>query len=436
MVAKPPTLFLLWLGALALLVAAYANHFDNGFHFDDSHAVIDNPAIRDLGNIPRFFTDARTFSVLPLNQSYRPVLQATLAIDYWLAKGYRPRVFQADSFAWFAALLACVYGLFVCILRPSAVAVDPRAAALGATAVFALHPAVAETVNYVIQRGEILSTLGVVSAMLVYARWPHLRHLGLWIPLVALGALAKPPALIQPALMASYVAIIERPSGEARRQAWRHLATSVGVAAAVGWWLSARTPPTFATGAASSTAYWLSQPFVTLRYFAAFVAPIGLSADNDWTAVNGAADPRALAGFLFVTAVIGAAWAAGRTARTRPIAFGLWWFLLTLAPTAATPLAEIANDHRMFCPFIGLSLAASWGAWLLIERLNPSAARTAALSIVIVVLGGEAFGVRARNQVWRTDESLWLDVTRKSPTNGRGLMNYGVARMEKGDFAA
>jgi len=42
--------------------------------------------------------------------------------------------------------------------------------------------------------------------------------------------------------------------------------------------------------------------------------------------------------------------------------------------------------------------------------------------------------VHARNEVWHTDDSLWLDVTLKSPTNGRGLMNYGVSRMEKGDY--
>ncbi|MCU1329239.1 MAG: Tetratricopeptide 1 repeat-containing protein, partial [Bryobacterales bacterium] len=33
-----------------------------------------------------------------------------------------------------------------------------------------------------------------------------------------------------------------------------------------------------------------------------------------------------------------------------------------------------------------------------------------------------------------TEESLWLDVTRKSPANGRGLMNYGITQMAKGDY--
>jgi tetratricopeptide (TPR) repeat protein len=36
--------------------------------------------------------------------------------------------------------------------------------------------------------------------------------------------------------------------------------------------------------------------------------------------------------------------------------------------------------------------------------------------------------------VWRTEESLWLDATIKSPQNGRGLMNYGVIQMGKRNY--
>ncbi len=44
-----------------------------------------------------------------------------------------------------------------------------------------------------------------------------------------------------------------------------------------------------------------------------------------------------------------------------------------------------------------------------------------------------ALGTWKRNQVWRNEESLFYDVTIKSPENGRGLMNYGLTQMEKGD---
>ena len=160
-------------GVAALVGAAYANHFQNGFHFDDSHAVVDNPFVRDLANVPRYFSDATTFSILPQNQSYRPMLQATLAFDYWLAGGYVPWVFQLDTFFWFLLQLVVMWRLFRRALRLSAPEQDIDGVALAAVAVFAVHPVGAETVNYVIQRGEILSTLGVVAALWCYAesRW-------------------------------------------------------------------------------------------------------------------------------------------------------------------------------------------------------------------------------------------------------------------------
>jgi protein O-mannosyl-transferase len=420
---------------LALLLAAYENHFGNTFHFDDGHSIVDNPAVRDVGNIPGFFVDATTFSILPPNQSYRPVLQATLAFDYWIAGGYEPRIFQIDSFVWFLAQLAFMYGFFVCVIRPSATNAEARATAMAATAIYALHPVCAETVNYIIQRGEILSTLGVVAGLWMYAAWPTARKRKLWIVPLVLGGLAKPPALMFPALLALYVYLIERPAlPDDRRKAWLAVGAAGLVCGLVGWLSVSLTPPAYTTGAGSATSYWLSQPFVALRYFATFFAPVGLSADNDWQPVGGLSDPRCLAGLLFVAALAVAAWRAGLSNRGRPIAFGLSWFVVALVPTSITPLAEIANDHRMFFPFVGLSLAVAWTAALTIQRLPAAIAQKVAVAVVVLALVAGALGVRARNEVWKTEESLWLDVTRKSPANGRGWMNYGVNRMGHGDY--
>src|ERR1700675_1456838 len=95
-----------WGGALLLIAlpAAYANHFQNGFHFDDAHTIVNNAAIRELRNIPLFFRDATTFSSLPSNQSYRPLVSTLLAIDYRLAGGLRPLWFHLSIFVLFLAL--------------------------------------------------------------------------------------------------------------------------------------------------------------------------------------------------------------------------------------------------------------------------------------------------------------------------------------------
>ena len=103
------------------------------------------------------------------------------------------------------------------------------------------------------------------------------------------------------------------------------------------------------------------------------------------------------------------------------------------------------NDHRVFFPFVGLTLAASWAIALAAfnrkdtvvavagvrVRLKPAAIL---MTACLVVLAAHAYGTHRRNIVWRTEESLWLDVTEKSPQNGRGLMTYGVIQMAKGRY--
>src|SRR3982074_2300703 len=91
-------------GALLLVafLAAYANHFHNSFHFDDAHTIENNASIRELRNIPQFFRDATTFSSLPSNQSYRPLVSTLLAIDYRLG-GLQPFWFHLSIFALFVA---------------------------------------------------------------------------------------------------------------------------------------------------------------------------------------------------------------------------------------------------------------------------------------------------------------------------------------------
>src|SRR2546427_2896261 len=90
---------------LIALLAAYANHFHNSFHFDDAHTVVNNASIRELRNIPLFFRDATTFSSLPSNQSYRPLVSTLLAIDYSLGHGLQPSWFHWSIFTLFVSLV-------------------------------------------------------------------------------------------------------------------------------------------------------------------------------------------------------------------------------------------------------------------------------------------------------------------------------------------
>jgi protein O-mannosyl-transferase len=419
---------------LAAVSLAYGNHFQNAFHFDDAHTILDNPYIRSLANLPRFFADAQTFSTLPSNQSYRPLISASLAIDYWMGNGLNSFYFHLSTFFWFLLQLSLTYVLFrtLCDLaRP-----DPRnrPVALFATALYGLHPAIAETVNYVIQRGDIYSTLGMIASLLIYAAAPRRRKWGLYLLPLAAALLCKPPALIFPVLLFTYVMLFEeqRPA-RALARCLPALLTTV----AFGYLVSAMTPKAYNPGAFSAYAYRMTQPLVALRYFRTFFVPIYLSADTDHGPVHSLWNDGAWSGFVFVFGLILLAAWCSRRREWRPAAFGLWWFLLALLPTAIFPLSEVENDHRMYFPFVGVSLAVSWTAerWLYAKLPRRRSVTRALSSVCLCLLAIAAWGTWQRNAVWRTEESLWYDVTRKSPRNGRGLMNYGLTQLARGDAA-
>jgi len=436
--------FKLWAGlALLLVCAVYANSFENQFHFDDFHTITDNPAIRRLGNVPRFFRDVSTFSVLPANRTYRPIVSASLAFDYALGHGYVPFWFHLSTFLWFVVLLALLYLLYAGVMDN----IEPEGAwprmqnaalALATAAWFGVHPAMVETVNYIIQRGDIFCTLGCVAALVVWARYPELRNTGLYLLPLVFALLSKPPAAVFPVLLLAYVYFFEAPAGRGR---WRRslvaMIPSTAVTVAGLWLQSAMTPKTFAPSILAAGDYRLTQPYVWLRYFLALFLPIHLNVDSDLVAFSGV-NGRALLGFFFVLAIVAAIAVTARRKSLYPIAFGLIWFVVTQLPTSAYALSELENDHRMFFSFPGLMLAVVWAGWVGVRAFLPVATlprrRPVLVACTLLMLTGYAWGAHRRNQVWRTEETLWLDDVQKSPHNGRGLMIYGLTQMNKGAY--
>ena len=193
-------------GALLLvaILAAYANHFHNGFHIDDGHTIVNNASIRELRNIPLFFRDATTFSALPSNQSYRPLVSTLLAIDYRLAHGLQPFWFHLSIFALFIALTLLLALVIHHLLDGYIASSLNRRVALAAAAWYALHPANADAINYIIVSAEVISTLGVIASFAVYFAFPRLRRYYLYVLPAAIAILAKPTAAIFPVLFAVF----------------------------------------------------------------------------------------------------------------------------------------------------------------------------------------------------------------------------------------
>ena len=427
--------------AILLTSGTYATHFHNALHFDDVHTIQNNLFIRSLGNIPLFFTSPATFSALPANQSYRPLVTTTLALDYRLGGGLDPVMFHVTNFTLF--LVQCV--LLMALYRQLMDRAHPdernRWLALLAATWYAVHPANAETVNYIIARSEILSTLGVVIALLLFIRGRAARRYHLYLIPAVLGVLGKEPAAMFTPLLFLYAALFERElsfvscSGRAGAAAVLRVTCPAFLICAATVAFGMRLATTYTPGGTSRWQYLLTEPSVILHYVVSLFLPLRLSADTQWPLVVGPLDARLFAGGAFVAAALALAWMTSRQKETRPIAYGVLWFFVALLPTSSiVALAEPMNDHRMFFPFVGLVLAVVWAAGWAARRLPPNT-QPLASGLAVALLFAMAYGTWQRNIVWRTEESLWLDATIKSPDNGRGLMNYGVIQMNKGNLA-
>ena len=437
--------FLAGLGGTLLLITlitAYANHFHNSFHFDDAHTIVNNASIRDLRNIPLFFRDATTFSSLPSNQSYRPLVSTLLAVDYRLG-GLQLFWFHASIFALFVVLTVLLAFVINRLLDDETISSRNRWIALAAAALYGLHPANADTVNYLIASSEVISTLGVITSFALYFAFPRLRRSRLYIVPAAIAILAKPTAAIFAVLFAIYRLLFPdgRITGRTTGRSALAYFTEIGppflICGAMLLLVQHMTPNTWVAGAANARNYIITQPYVVFQYFKTFFWPTGLSADYDLDPFTTTDDPRFWAGFAFSLFFIAIAIGVAVFRKTRVIGFGLLWFLIALMPTSLLPLAEVMNDHRTFLPYIGLVIGMAGVASLLINRAVRFAmpAKIAATCAIVLLLCANAYGTFQRNKVWKTEETLWHDVVLKSPRNGRGLMNYGNTLMARGDYA-
>ncbi len=448
MTIKNKNIILFALSMLALLLAAYANHFHNGFHFDDIHTIVENTHIRTLANIPEFFTDPKMFSSDPDHYGLRPLVTTTLAIDYWMGGGLYPFYFHISTFIWHILLCVILYFVYKKLLNISFTHNWTNYIALFAAGWFAIHTANGETINYVISRSDVLSTFFIVASFAVYILYPEKRKKYLYIIPAIVGVFAKETVLVLIILLFFYITLFEKKlsigelfKAKNFKLVWQTVVTLLPiliVVIAVQVYTLSRVQ---AIPGISNPAgyYWLTQCFVWLHYFTSFFFPISLSADTDWTVILNVFDQRILIGVVFVIALVIAIFKTSKKTETRPIAFGLIWFAAALLPTSVAPFAEVTNDHRMYFAFVGLSLSVvTFIAQLLMKREKQIVAnkkyQLLIATVAFVILSLNAYGVHQRNKVWKDGETFWYDVTIKSPMNGRGMMNYGLTQMEKGNY--
>lgn len=449
MTQKTQRLLLLLL-ILIVVTLTYSNHFSNTFTFDDYNQIVNNAFIRDINNIPSFFKDATTSSTLAHHQTYRPITMTSLAIDYYLGGGLDVFYFHLSTFIWFLVQLIIMFFLFRNILSKITQNKWSDLIALFAVVLYGVHPANAETINYIYQRGDSISTLCVVTALYVYIAYPDKRKLFLYLIPIVIGTLTKETATMFAPILFFYVLLFEskislldifsKKGVSVVKKTLLQTLPAFVVCGFMGVFVLKMQSSSFDPGGASTFNYLITQPWVFFHYVFTFFVPANLSLDTDWLAFTNPFDERIYAGLAFVFAMMVIAFKTSKQEETKPISFGIIWFFISLAPTSSfIALAEVTNDHRMFFPFVGLSLSVTWSIGNFMINRQSAIGSTPVYKYGIIILGAliisvYSIGTRERNKVWHTEESLWYDVTIKSPQNGRGLMQYGLTQMEKGKY--
>jgi protein O-mannosyl-transferase len=437
------------------LILTYSNHFNNGFHFDDSHTISNNVYIRNMANFFRFFTDIHTFGSMPDNLGYRPVVTASTAIDYWLAGGYNPFYFHLSMFIVFMIQGMLMFFMFLKIFSISYKHEWNIFIVFFATAWYLFHPGNAETINYIIARSDSYSTFFVVLGMVCYMRSAFCRKYFIYLIPVALGILSKETAVMFPFLLFVYILLFENKVsltkifGSQRKLFIKSIIKTLPallftlVVAVMVQWIAYKQ--TSNAGLIRETMdnqhlwYILTQPYVLFTYFYSYFLPISLSSDPDLTVFGSFTDIRMYLGFLFVASLLVIVFLSSKNEKYRPISFGILWFLIAAIPTSVmATLTQVSNSHRLFYLYVGLTISVVWAIYLFVLKIKPVFKnKTFNIAIIIIMISmifSYAYATHQRNKVWKNDETLWYDIVQKGPQNPRALMNYGLTLMAKGYF--
>ena len=402
---------------------------DNPFVFDDRYTILLNPSLIDPWNVRDIL----------FHNVARPVVNASYAFDRCLW-GFSSFGFHLTNFILHVVAIGLFYGWCTRALSDGArqgsdlapasirlrMPVGREWAAFFAAAVFGLHPAMTQAVEYVSARSELLAACGILVS-LMFARRAIVASSRSAAAIAALaGALAigsSGSAAALPILVLAYDAWVLRDPGW-RRRWWRVYApatAAVGLAAA--WWLSAivsadRVP------ARNLVQNFLTQTVVIWRYVGLLLVPAGQSIVHDVRWIVTPVDPIAL------TAVGGAIVAlvlAARIRRSAPlVAFGIVWFFAVLLPTAVAPLREPMMEHRLYVPSLGLLLAAATA--LSRPLAMHRTVRLVALATVLVL----AAVTRARNLAWSEPVRIWEEAVQRAPAAWQAHFEYGESLREAG----
>jgi len=420
-----------------LAVLVYSNTPGNGFVFDDRVIIEQNPLIRSLDGIPRLFVTPYWTGEGRANRLYRPLTTATFALNRALGNG-GPSGFHLVNALLHGTSAVLLFLLLVRLFRL-------RWMALGASALFAVHPVLTESVAGLVGRAEILSTLFLLAALLLDrggegGRGPAvLGSLGFFF----LALLSKENALAYPALLILTDLLLGPPKGTSRRGRRGEIAAALAVAAVyllLRWKVLGSLMETSAIPEVDNLLVgvpaWrriLTGLALSARYLGLFLFPARLSADysaREIEPVSGILDPACWLGI----AVAGAFLILFHRFRRRlvPLSWGMGFAAVSffLVSNIPFPVGTIFAERLLYLPLAGLCAGAGFLASVAAEKRPRTVAAVGAA--VLALLAARTW---ERNRDWRDDFSLFRSAARVSPRSARVHYNLGNAYRRRGEPA-
>jgi len=422
---------------ILLSLLSYANSFHTSFHHDDVHSVVRNSFIKDPGNMVRFFLDPRTGSgVYTETSSYRPLLMATFAFNYYLdglnVFGYHLLNFILHGLC---AILVYWIALRVFALPDSPGEKKPiqyQLTALFAALLFALHPVQTESVTYITGRSSLLTALfflGSFGAFLRYRLTPRIPYLLLSLASYACALLVKETAVTLLAILVLLVLIFPR------GQTWKnrllpllpYLLLSIAYVGVRVYFFGSLQY----VGQPGRSFYenLLSQPRAWVHYLGTLLLPLNLNVDYDFPVSHSITE----SGFLFSLLLLAAgALLIGRISRgNRMIGFWALWFSVTLLPTnSLIALEDLVSDRWLYLPSVGFAILMGYAASWVYQTLVAGRGRAGQIFfffLCALLVEFYGFSTVLRNFAWTSDRTLWEDTLAKSPQKARPHDSLGMA---------
>jgi len=403
-----------WPRAFAIVAAtlvAYLPALGAGFVWDDDDYVTRNPLLRDPDGFARIWFSADAPS------QYFPLVYTTFRLEYALF-GLEPFGYHLVNVCLHAANALLVWRLLACLAIPGAWL---------AGAIFALHPVHVESVAWIAERKNVLSTLFFLGALLAWLRFAldgsGKRGWTLSFGLYVLALFSKTTACTLPAAQL-LVLWLRGQRIDARRLAQVAPFLVVGVAMGVFTVLwerlhqgtqGERFELSFVESAlVASRACWF--------YLGKLVLPTRLTFSYPKFEID-ARDPLQYAWLALGALLLLALWRArGRLGRG-PLAAALF-FVAMLSPVLGfiplfTFLYTYVADHYQYVASLGpIALAAGAAARALQGR---RAALPAALCLLV------ALGVLTwrQSRAYENAETLWRDTIAKNPASWMAHTNLG-----------